>query len=124
MIVSEGTLYQDRSSAGEALANAVAASLGETESPVRVYALPRGGIPVAAPIAQRLNCPLAVLAAKKISLSSNPELALGAVTPDGTTVWGQFTRLKRKNRQELEKAREEAQQSAIAQPFGRLRVTP
>mgnify|MGYP006270290869 FL=1 len=115
MIVSDATLYQDRLSAGEALAEAVADSLVGVESPVRVYALPRGGIPVAAPIAQRLNCPLEVLASKKISLPRNSELALGAVTPDGTTVWSKYPHLQRQNQKELEKARERALASAIAQ---------
>lgn len=113
--MSQTTLYQDRFSAGEELAQAVAAALAGRESSVRIYALPRGGIPVAVPMAQQLQCPLDVLAAKKISLPPNSELALGAVTPDGTTVWGKSSPVKRKNEQELEQAREEALASAIAQ---------
>lgn len=107
-------LYEDRLQAGELLATEVAIGLEGVELPIRVYALPRGGIPVAFPIAQRLNCPLEVLAAKKIALPNNPELALGAITPDGTTVWAKSSFSKRKNSQELEQAREEAYQSAIA----------
>lgn len=113
--MSETTLYKDRLSAGSALAEEVSAALTGVESPVRVYALPRGGIPVALPIAQKLNCPLEVLAAKKISLPPNKELALGAVTPDGTTVWAQAPHVKREDSQKLEKARKEACSSAIAQ---------
>lgn len=107
-------LYEDRLQAGELLATEIAAGLEGVELPTRVYGLPRGGLPVAFPIAQRLNCPLEVLAAKKIALPSNPELALGAITPDGTTVWTKSSFIQRKNSQELEKAREEAYQSAIA----------
>ncbi|MFW6359657.1 MAG: phosphoribosyltransferase [Chroococcales cyanobacterium] len=107
-------LYEDRLQAGELLATEIAAGLEGVELATRVYGLPRGGIPVAFPVAQRLNCPLEVLAAKKIALPSNPELALGAITPDGTTVWTKSSFLNRKNPQELEKAREEAYQSAIA----------
>ncbi len=114
-MVSDTTLYQDRLSAGEALSEIVAASLEGVKSPVRVYALPRGGIPVAAPIAQRLNCSLEVLAAKKISLPNNPELALGAVTPDGTTIWSPSPHLKGKHQQQLDQAREKALEKAIAQ---------
>ncbi len=108
-------LYQDRWSAGEALAEQVAASLEDKNVVVRVYALPRGGIPVAFPIAQKLECPLEVLAAKKITLPPQSELALGAVTPDGTTVWADFLPRKQYNQQELEQARREAESSAIAQ---------
>jgi len=113
--VSDVTPYKNRLSAGEQLAEAVATALGGVEAAVRVVALPRGGIPVAVPLAQRLNCPLEVLAAKKIALPSNPELALGAVTPDGTTVWGQTSLLEESNQQALTQAREKALQSAIAQ---------
>ena len=111
--MSETTLYENRWRAGESLATEIVTALEGVTLSVRVCALPRGGIPVAAPIAQRLNCPLDVLAAKKISLPSNPELALGAVTPDGTTVWAQSPYLKRKNQQELDEARENALQGAI-----------
>lgn len=113
--MSQSTLYQDRVSAGERLAQEVVTPLTKVTSPVRVYALPRGGIPVAVPIAQQLQCPLEVLAAKKISLPPNSELALGAVTPDGTTVWAKSPHVQRKNQQELKHAREEALASAIAQ---------
>ncbi len=107
--MSEITRYQNRFSAGELLAEEVVQALAGLDAPVRVYALPRGGIPVAVPIAKRLNCALDVLAAKKIALPANPELALGAITPDGTTVWNQRSGL------ELAQGREKALASAIAQ---------
>lgn len=113
--MSDTPLYQDRLSAGEALAEDILASLPEGEIAVRVYALPRGGIPVAFPVAQKLQCPLEVLAAKKITLPPKSELALGAVTPDGTTIWAHFSQVKGHNQQELEDAKEQAQSSAIAQ---------
>lgn len=52
-----------------------------------VYALPRGGIAVAAPIAQALHCPLDVIVAKKITRRENPELAIGAATSNGHVLW-------------------------------------
>lgn len=113
--MSETTLYEDRINAGEALAQAVETSLEGNDLPVRVYALPRGGVPVAIPIAQRLNCPLEVLAAKKISLPPNSELALGAVTPDGTTVWAKFPQVRQQRKRKLDQGREKAISSAIAQ---------
>jgi putative phosphoribosyl transferase len=82
--------FVDRVDAGSQLADAVLAILAEPPCaalPVVVYALPRGGLPVAAPIAQRLNCPLSVLVAKKITRPENPELAIGAVTADGHVLW-------------------------------------
>lgn len=51
-----------------------------------VVALPRGGVPVGAQIATRLNLPLSVLVVRKIGAPFNPELAIGAVTADGTMV--------------------------------------
>ena len=67
------------------LAHAVRAELDKLGSFARpiVYALPRGGLPVAAPIAQALHCPLDVIVAKKVTRPENPELAIGAVTADG-----------------------------------------
>ncbi|MEE3716683.1 phosphoribosyltransferase family protein [Tumidithrix elongata RA019] len=72
-------LFQDRQTAGAQLAELIA-----KEQPVHpiVYGVPRGGLLVAAPVAQRLACPLDVAIAKKITLPHNSELALGAITPD------------------------------------------
>lgn len=48
------------------------------ERPV-VYALPRGGVPVALEIARALQAPLDVVMVRKIGAPSHPEVALGAV---------------------------------------------
>ena len=48
-----------------------------------VYALPRGGVPVAREIAIALHAPLDVILVRKIGAPGQPELALGAVV-DGT----------------------------------------
>lgn len=48
-----------------------------------VLALPRGGVPVAAQIAQALDGELDLLLVRKLGLPFQPELAMGAVT-DGT----------------------------------------
>ncbi len=45
--------------------------------------LPRGGIPVAAPIAARLGLGLWALAVRKISAPGRPELAMGAIAAIG-----------------------------------------
>jgi putative phosphoribosyl transferase len=83
------TLFVDRHDAGEKLAQAVLAEVETLQSPAKfvVYALPRGGLPVAEPIARALGCPLDVIVAKKITRPENPELAIGAVTADGQVLW-------------------------------------
>ncbi len=85
-------LFANRAVAGQQLAEAVYQELhrvssGSTLPRCIVYALPRGGLPIAAPIATRLNCPLDLVVAKKITELSNPELALGAVTAEGQVIW-------------------------------------
>lgn len=69
-------MFQDRQEAGERLADAVAA-LGLAD-PV-VLALPRGGVPVAAPVAARLKAPLDLVMVRKIGVPGHDELAAGAV---------------------------------------------
>jgi predicted phosphoribosyltransferase len=44
-----------------------------------VLALVRGGVPVGAAVAERLDLPLDILVARKIGLPSQPELAIGAM---------------------------------------------
>ncbi|BAY76120.1 phosphoribosyltransferase [Nostoc linckia NIES-25] len=86
-------LFADRIHAGEELARVIHDLLtqqtidsGLKPVPI-VYALPRGGVPVAAPIASLLGCPLTIVVPKKISHPENPELAIGAVTSSGNVLW-------------------------------------
>ena len=51
-----------------------------------VYALPRGGVPVAKEVARVLDCPLDLIIIRKIGHPGNPEYALGAVAEDGVLV--------------------------------------
>ncbi|MBD1396617.1 phosphoribosyltransferase [Pontibacter sp. JH31] len=51
-----------------------------------VLAIPRGGVPVAAPIARRLGMPLEVTVSKKIGHPFNPEFAIGAVSLEDVEV--------------------------------------
>ncbi|MGA7937268.1 MAG: phosphoribosyltransferase family protein [Kovacikia sp.] len=86
--------FVNRQQAGEKLAEAIVAEIGKHPVPEGVrfiaYALPRGGLPIAAPVARRLNCPLDVIVAKKITRPDNHELAIGAVTADGQIVWAPY----------------------------------
>lgn len=50
-----------------------------------VVGIPRGGVEVGAAIAEQLGIDLEVMAARKIGATFQPELAIGAVTADGTT---------------------------------------
>ncbi|MDF5710553.1 MAG: phosphoribosyltransferase family protein [Nostoc sp. S4] len=91
--MSQTPLFADRIHAGEELARVIHELLTQQtiDSGVKpvpiVYALPRGGVPVAAPIARLLGCPLTIVVAKKISHPENPELAIGAVTSSENVLW-------------------------------------
>jgi putative phosphoribosyl transferase len=74
------TRYRDRREAGAVLAGLLEPFAGA--SPL-VLGVPRGGVVVAAEIAAALVGELGVLSAVKVRAPHNPELAVGAVTPDG-----------------------------------------
>lgn len=74
------TPLADRTAAGHALAPLVS-TLSPTQ-PV-VLALPRGGVPVAAPVAHALGAPLDLLVVRKLGLPTNPEYAFGALGEHG-----------------------------------------
>jgi putative phosphoribosyl transferase len=75
--------FADRTDAGCQLARRLAHLRG---SDVVVLALPRGGVPVAAPVARALDAPLDVIVVRKIGVPGRPELAMGAVGEDGAVV--------------------------------------
>jgi putative phosphoribosyl transferase len=70
-------VFNDRDEAGRALAARLADE--HLPGPVVVLALPRGGVPVALPVARRLNAPLDLLLVRKIGAPWQSELAVGAV---------------------------------------------
>ena len=72
--------YRDRRHAGQVLAGLLSPLAG---SRPLVLGVPRGGVVVAAEIATALLGELGVLTAVKVRAPHNPELAVGAVTPDG-----------------------------------------
>ncbi len=73
-------VFRDREEAGEKLAQALSHLKGEE---VIVVGIPRGGVIVAAKIANFLNSPLDVVIPRKIGSPGNPELAIGAVVEEG-----------------------------------------
>jgi predicted phosphoribosyltransferase len=72
--------FKDRSEAGRKLA--VALARYRDQQPV-VLALPRGGVPVATEVATALDAPLDLILVRKIGVSFQPELAMGAVVDGG-----------------------------------------
>ncbi|MBP2354099.1 putative phosphoribosyltransferase [Kribbella aluminosa] len=67
--------YPDRAAAGRALADELRPVAGS----VLVLGLARGGVPVAAPVADALSAELDVLVVRKLGLPGQPELAMGAI---------------------------------------------
>lgn len=76
-------MYTDRIDAGRVLAEAVRARLGDEPRPVVVLGVPRGGVPVAAVVAEALRAPLDVVVVRKLRVPSQPELGFGAIAADG-----------------------------------------
>jgi putative phosphoribosyl transferase len=78
----EMTIFSDRKEAGKLLASKLT---DYTEKSI-VLAIPRGGVVVGYEIAHKLKVPLDVIVPRKVRAPFNPELAIGAVTEDGTTI--------------------------------------
>ena len=76
-------LFSDRYEAGRRLAEKLSHYQGQ--NPL-ILAVPRGGIPVAREILRVTGGRLDLVIPRKLSAPQNPELALGAVAPDGTVV--------------------------------------
>ncbi len=75
--------FYDRQSAGVVLGIQLAKI--NLLKPV-VLALPRGGVPVAAKVAEALRAPLDVILVRKLGVPSRPELAMGALGEDQVVV--------------------------------------
>ncbi|WP_329499402.1 phosphoribosyltransferase family protein [Kitasatospora herbaricolor] len=78
-----GTYFTDRTDAGRQLATRLGHLRGE---PLVVVALPRGGVPVAAEVADALDAPLDICVIRKLGVPSQPELGMGAIGEDGARV--------------------------------------
>lgn len=77
--------FASRAEAGRRLAAELRERGWQDEAPV-VLALPRGGVVVAAPVAQALEAPLDVLTVRKLGAPRHEELALGAIASGGARV--------------------------------------
>ena len=76
-------MFTDRADAGRQLAHRLA---DYARPDPLVLALPRGGLPVALPVAQALDAELDVLVVRKLGVPGNPEFAMGALGEDGIVV--------------------------------------
>lgn len=74
-------MFDDRTDAGEQLAEQLHTAGVDADL---VLGIPRGALPVARPVADRLGLPLDIVAAKKMGAPNNPEYAIGAAAPDGS----------------------------------------
>jgi predicted phosphoribosyltransferase len=75
--------YRDRIDAGRKLAQSLEQERG---GDAIVFAIPRGGIPVAVEVAGTLGLRLDIVVPRKIPIPDNPEAGYGAVTEDGIIV--------------------------------------
>jgi putative phosphoribosyl transferase len=79
-------VFADRAAAGKRLAG----MLRDYQSkPLRLFAIPAGGVPVAAEIARALKVPLDLVIVRKIQLPWTTEAGFGALDPDGTPLFNE-----------------------------------
>jgi len=79
-----GARFRDRVDAGRQLAQRLESLAPEGD--VAVFALPRGGVPVAVEVARALGAPLDLLVVRKLGVPRQPELAFGAIASGGVRV--------------------------------------
>ena len=75
-------MFRDRVEAGDLLAEQLGHYAGRPD--VLVLALPRGGVPVAARVAEALGAPLDVFVVRKLGVPGHEELAMGRSPPAGS----------------------------------------
>lgn len=79
--------FYSRTKAGQRLASQL---IHYAKHPnILVIALPRGGVPVAYEVAQRLNAPLDICLVRKLGVPGHRELAMGAIAPGGVLIINQ-----------------------------------
>jgi predicted phosphoribosyltransferase len=76
--------FRDREAGGILLAEALSRYARRPD--VVVLGLVRGGVPVAAAVARRLEAPLDALVVRKLGVPWEPEVAFGALGPEGVSV--------------------------------------
>lgn len=74
-------MFEDRIGAGRALAEQLREYAGRRD--VIVLGLPRGGVPVAAEVAEQLGAPLDIWLVRKLGVPGHSEFAMGAIASGG-----------------------------------------
>src|SRR5947199_900291 len=77
-------IFKDRIEAGQFLADKLTNYTDRRDA--IVLGLPRGGIPVAYEVAQKLHAPLDVFTVRKLGVPGHEELAMGAIASGGVRV--------------------------------------
>ena len=80
-------LFKDRRDAGRKLAQKLKDYAGRKN--VIVFALPRGGVPVASEVAKALNVPLDIFIVRKLGWPGHEGMAIGAIASGGVKVLNQ-----------------------------------
>lgn len=79
--------FQNRAEGGKKLAQKLTRYANKPN--VLVFALPRGGLPVAYEISNALNAPLDIFIVRKLGVPWQPELAFGAIAIGGQPVFNE-----------------------------------
>ena len=79
-------VFKDRAMAGRLLAQRLLDYRGQA---VRVFAIPAGGVPVAAQIVKALEVPLDLVIVRKIQLPWTTEAGFGALNPAGEAIFNE-----------------------------------
>ena len=74
--------FNNRTEAGKELSKKIKEKLKDLRNTI-ILAIPRGGVPVAFEVATNLNIPFHLIITKKLTVPQAPEVAIGAIAPDG-----------------------------------------
>ncbi len=80
------SMFTDRDDAGSRLGRQLATRTDVSGPGTVVLGLPRGGVPVAARVAEALGAPLDIMGVAKLRHPAQPELAIGALGEGGVRV--------------------------------------
>jgi putative phosphoribosyl transferase len=84
-------MFEDRREAGHILARKLQAVHEVNSTDAVVLGLPRGGVPVAAEVADVLDAPLDVIVVRKLGMPGQPEFAMGAIGENDVLVLDEET---------------------------------
>ncbi|GAB3387752.1 hypothetical protein GCM10027568_07810 [Humibacter soli] len=112
-------IFDDRLDAGRRLAAACGPFRGSWPRPL-VLGIPRGGVPVAAAVAETLDAPLDVIVVRKLGLPGNAEVAMGAIGEGVRVLDDDLIRAVGVTDEQLARV-EEREQAELGRRLGRYR---